>query len=292
MRKENNGHTRAEKPFDGHEFKKSLGQNFIKDINLLKSIVRDAGVSENDFVLEIGAGAGTLTLELAKSAKYVISMEVDHSLEENLRGLEKDCSNLCVWFSDGLKTDNDEILNKFESVFGERPKSIKVVANIPYYITTPLIFKFLKFDEVESVFVMVQKEVAERVVSRSSTGEYGALSVMVNYYGEPKIARLVDKKMFYPVPKVDSAVLGIIKNKNRDKQIEECLTEVVRRSFSMRRKTLVNNLDGLRGLSKIDISNIISDIGKKSTVRAEELEIEEFIILSQKIEEIGQKSTR
>lgn len=292
MKNNFNSKIRVEKPFQGHEFKKSLGQNFIKDTNLLKSIVRDALVDKTDFVLEIGAGAGTLTAELASKAKYVLTMEVDLSLEENLRNIENVNSNLCVWFADGLKTSNDEILDKFEHEFGERPKTFKVVANIPYYITTPLIFKFLKFDEVESIFVMVQKEVAERVVSKSSTGEYGALSVMVNYYGAPKILRYVDKTMFYPVPKVDSAVLGIIKNSNRDRTIEELLAEVVRRSFSMRRKTLINNLDGLYGLSKAEISNLIIKIGKISTVRAEELKVEDFIALSKEIEEKGQKSTK
>ena len=289
MKKNNFNQNRIEKPFDGHEFKKSLGQNFIKDANLLRSIVRDAEVNENDFVLEIGAGAGTLTEELAKVSRFVLSMEVDHALEENLRALENNYNNLCVWFSDGLKTTNEEILQKFESEFGEKPSSFKVVANIPYYITTPLIFKFLKFEEVQSISVMVQKEVAERVVSKSSTGEYGALSVMVNYYGEPKITRLVDKKMFYPVPKVDSAVLRILKNSNRDKDIENALTEIVRRAFSMRRKTLVNNLEGLNGLTKTEIASLLEEMGKLQTARAEELEITDFIILSKKIEENGQK---
>lgn len=273
------------KPFDGHEFKKSLGQNFIKDTNLLKSIVRDAGVGENDFVLEIGAGAGTLTRELADSARGVLSMEVDSSLKENLRAIEEEKKNLSIWFSDGLKTENSDILNKFFEIFGEKPEEIKVVANIPYYITTPLIFKFLRFEEVSTITIMVQKEVAERIVSRSSTGEYGALSVMVNYFGVPTIARRVDKTMFYPVPKVDSAVLKINKVKSRDKKIEPVLSEVVKRAFSMRRKTLVNNLDGLRGLTKLDVQNMLLEMGKLPTVRAEELEIEDYLALSKKIEE-------
>ena len=273
------------RPFDGHEFKKSLGQNFIKDTNLLKSIVRDAGVKKNDFVLEIGAGAGTLTRELADSARGVLSMEVDSSLKENLRAIEEEKKNLSIWFSDGLKTENSDILNKFFEIFGEKPEEIKVVANIPYYITTPLIFKFLRFEEVSTITIMVQKEVAERIVSRSSTGEYGALSVMVNYFGVPTIARRVDKTMFYPVPKVDSAVLKINKDKSRDKKIEPVLSEVVKRAFSMRRKTLVNNLDGLRGLTKADVQNMLLEMGKLSTVRAEELEIEDYLALSKKIEE-------
>ena len=189
MKKTFNHLKSQEKPFEGHEFKKSLGQNFIRDINLLKSIVCDAGVSTEDFVLEIGAGAGTLTKELALSARAVVSMEVDSSLEENLRNLEKEQENLRIWFSDGLKTDNNSILEKFKTEFGVVPSSIKVVANIPYYITTPLIFKFLKFEQVSSLTLMIQKEVAERIVSKSSTGEYGSLSVMVNYFGEPKITR-------------------------------------------------------------------------------------------------------
>ena len=286
MKKKFSSAQSTSKPFDGHEFKKSLGQNFIKDTNLLKSIVRDAGVGEEDYVLEIGAGAGTLTRELADSAHAVLSMEVDLSLKENLRALESEKENLAIWFSDGLKTENEDILNKFNEIFGSKPKEIKVVANIPYYITTPLIFKFLKFEEVSSITIMVQKEVAERIVSKSSTGEYGALSIMVNYYGVPSIARKVDKTMFYPVPKVDSAVLKIEKNRLRDKSIEQVLTEVVRRSFAMRRKTLVNNLDGLKGLSKTEILNLLQEMGKLPTVRAEELNIEDYLTLSKKIERI------
>lgn len=280
-----------QRPFDGHEFKKSLGQNFIKDTNLLAGIVRDAGINSDDIVIEVGAGAGTLTNEIAKVAKGVLSFEVDHSLENTLNVLQEKNKNLKVVFLDALKTSEDKIYSLLEElkeqIQGQEIKNIKIVANIPYYITTPLIFKFLKMQKVESITIMVQKEVAERVVSKTSTGEYGALSVMVNYYGESKIKRIVDKSMFYPVPKVDSAVLRIDKYKDRDELIEPVLTEVVKFAFSQRRKMLVNNLERLN-FPKDKILEIFGKLQIKPTVRAEELTTEQFILLSKEFVNLRQ----
>lgn len=278
-------------PFSGHEFKKSLGQNFLRDKNLLQSIVRDAGVDKSSLVLEVGAGAGSLTQELAIFAGAVVSMEVDKSLEPQLRELETENSNLKIWFADALKTEGTEIEQTLVD-FAKTVSSdidlnaIKVVANIPYYITTPLIFKFLKLDKVSSVTIMVQKEVAERVVSKTCSGEYGALSVMVNYYGTPSIKRTVGKTMFYPVPKVDSAVLHIDVNPAREKEIEEILSRVVKASFAKRRKTLVNNLSEEFLISKAQTTEIIENCGLKATARAEELDISQFINLAKIMQKI------
>lgn len=278
-------------PFDGHEFKKNLGQNFLRDKNLLRSIVRDAGVEKSSLVLEVGAGAGSLTQELSSLAGAVVSMEVDKSLEPKLRELEAENPNLKIWFADALKTDSDEIekmLISFAKGVSEDINfdEIKVVANIPYYITTPLIFKFLKLDKVSSITIMVQKEVAERVTSKTCSGEYGALSVMVNYYGTPSIKRVVDRTMFYPVPKVDSAVLHIDVNIEREKAVEEILSRVVKASFAKRRKMLVNNLSEEFGLNKTKVVEAIVNCGLKSTVRAEELNISQFINLAKIMQKI------
>lgn len=285
-------------PFDGHEFKKSLGQNFLRDKNLLQSIVRDAGVNKSSLVLEVGAGAGALTCEIASFAGAVVSMEVDKSLEPRLREMEQSTPNLKIWFADALKTESqiieDKLIKFAKSVACEvNCNEIKVVANIPYYITTPLIFKFLKLDKVSSITIMVQKEVAERVVSKTSTGEYGALSVMVNYYGTPSIKRVVDKTMFYPVPKVDSAVLHIDVNRSREQGVEEILSRVVKASFAKRRKMLVNNLADEFGLDKSQIAQIMAECNLKPTARAEELDVTEFITLAKNFQtyNICQKST-
>ena len=282
------------KPFANHEFKKSLGQNFLRDKNLLMSIVHDAGVTNESVVLEVGAGAGTLTREIASKAGAVLSMEVDKSLQNVLEELEREFLNLKVWFADALKTPSEDIICKLKTVADSvsnnlYSEKIKVVANIPYYITTPLIFKFLNIEEVTSITIMVQKEVAERVVSHASKGEYGALSVMVNYYGEPSIKRIVSKVMFYPMPKVDSAVLHIEKKPNRDRGIQKILEVVVKSAFSARRKMLVNNISEAFNIEKPTIVEILNKINIKPTVRAEELTIDQYIQLSRELGNLLQK---
>jgi len=278
-------------PFSGHEFKKSLGQNFLRDKNLLKSIVKDAGVTADSVVLEVGAGAGTLTREIASEAGIVVSMEVDRTLESTLLELEKEFNNLKIWYSDALKTEDCEIvstLTKFAKSKNINTDKVKVVANIPYYITTPLIFKFLKMEKVSTITIMVQKEVAERIVSSTSSGEYGALSVMVNFYGKPTIKRVVDKSLFYPVPKVDSAVLHIEKYELIDFEIEQILTDVVKCAFSKRRKMLINNLSEQFGNDKPCFAQILENLNIKPTVRAEELTIDQYINLSKEIAKLQQ----
>lgn len=267
-----------EKPFDSHEFKKSLGQNFLRDKNLLQAIVLDSGVTTDDVVVEVGAGAGTLTEELIKSSRAVLSFEVDRSLEETLKRLEVN-KNFRLEFRDGLKTESDEIIQLLTELAGDEVKTYKVVANIPYYITTPLIFKFLKDERVSSITVMVQKEVAERIVSKTHNGEYGGISVLVNFYGTPSIERIVKKEMFYPVPKVDSALLKIVKQKY-DKSIEEKLSSIVKIAFSSRRKTLVNNLSTGLNLEKEKIKEILNALSISESARAEELTVSQYISLA------------
>ena len=214
-----------------HNFKKKFGQNFITDKNLLSAIVDDAEIDKSDEVLEIGAGAGTLTKEISNRAKKVISYEIDKDLESYLLGLK--LNNVNFIFKDIMKENLLEIENYFEDGY-------KLIANLPYYITTPIIFKFLKNSKkLKSLTIMVQKEVAERIVATKGEKDYGILTIMINFYGNAKITRNVNRKMFYPEPNVDSAVVRIDIDREKYKNIDDDkFYSFVQSCFSMRRKTL------------------------------------------------------
>lgn len=214
-----------------HQFKKKFGQNFITDKNLLNAIANDAQI-ENCQVLEIGAGAGTLTQVLNDRAEFVHSYEIDLDLKEHLLSLKLNKTKF--FFEDIMKLP----LEKIESDFSH----YKLVANLPYYITSPLIFKFIKSHKLDSMTIMVQKEVAQRLCAKENGKDYGLLSIMTAFYGEAKITRIVGKDNFYPKPKVDSAVVNIkIDRKYRDVD-EDKFYDLVQNLFSMRRKTIRNNL--------------------------------------------------
>ena len=219
-----------------HNFKKKFGQNFLSDKNLLKAIVSDANLNEKDEVLEIGAGAGTLTEIISQTAKKVVSYEIDKDLEPHLTSLS--LKNVTFKFKDIMQLPLEEIENDFEGKY-------KIIANLPYYITSPIIFKFLNNSKkIESLTIMVQKEVAQRIVAPIGTKDYGVLSIMINFYGQAFISRSVNRKMFTPVPNVDSAVV-VIKAERKYKDIDgEHFFRFVQQCFSMRRKTLKNNLKG------------------------------------------------
>ena len=219
-----------------HNFKKKFGQNFLSDKNLLKAIVSDANLNEKDDVLEIGAGAGTLTEIISQTAKKVVSYEIDKDLEPHLTSLS--LKNVTFKFKDIMQLPLEEIENDFEGKY-------KIIANLPYYITSPIIFKFLNNSKkIESLTIMVQKEVAQRIVAPIGTKDYGVLSIMINFYGQTFISRSVNRKMFTPVPNVDSAVV-VIKAERKYKDIDgEHFFRFVQQCFSMRRKTLKNNLKG------------------------------------------------
>lgn len=250
-----------------HNFKKKFGQNFISDTNLLKAIVADGEICSEDEVLEIGAGAGALTKQLSLSAKKVISYEIDKELENCLNSL--DLKNVKFIFKDALKEPMETIEENFKDKY-------KLVANLPYYITSPLIFKFLEQSKkIESLTIMVQKEVAERIVAKSGSKNYGILSIMCNFYCEPKITRIVGKQMFFPMPNVDSAVVTMKKkNDFADVDNKEFLN-FIKKAFSMRRKTLANNLQGYKNFSKNEIAIRLKnfDINK----RPEDFSLDEFI---------------
>lgn len=257
-------------------FNKALGQNFISDTNLLKGIVTDSGITPDDVVVEIGTGAGTLTRQIASVAKQVYSFEVDQNLipvhELSLSGID----NLQVIFRDALKMKDDE----FKSIVGEG--EFKVVANLPYYITTPLIMRFLESDlNVTSLTIMVQEEVGRRLVAKPNTADYSAITLAVLLRGEGTITRKVGRNMFYPAPNVDSAVVRI--DVDKDKLAGENKTlihKLVRSAFLMRRKTLVNNLNASFGLSKAEAAEKLIAAGLDERVRGEALSLEDYVNLS------------
>ena len=257
-------------------FNKALGQNFISDTNLLKGIVTDSGITPDDVVVEIGTGAGTLTRQIASVAKQVYSFEVDQNLipvhELSLSGID----NLQVIFRDVLKMKDDE----FKSIVGEG--EFKVVANLPYYITTPLIMRFLESDlNVTSLTIMVQEEVGRRLVAKPNTADYSAITLAVLLRGEGTITRKVGRNMFYPAPNVDSAVVRIDVDKDKLAGENKALIhKLVRSAFLMRRKTLVNNLNASFGLSKAEAAEKLIAAGLDERVRGEALSLEDYVNLS------------
>ena len=255
------------------KFSKKFGQNFIFDKNLLYAIINDSGITKEDEVLEIGPGAGTLTKIIAEKAKLVVSYEIDKTLEPILKENLKDVKNSKIIFADALKENIANIEQNFE-------KNYKIVANLPYYITTPLIFKFLEqTKKVESLTIMVQKEVAQRLTSKPGDKNYGAITVMLNYYGTVKILRNVPRHMFTPAPNVDSAMIQIVTKQQDENFDEQKFKDIVKYAFLNRRKTLVNNLLPL-GFSREQISTALQKLGKSTDARGEILSTEEFIKLS------------
>jgi 16S rRNA (adenine1518-N6/adenine1519-N6)-dimethyltransferase len=257
-------------------FNKALGQNFISDTNLLKGIVSDSDVTENDVVVEIGTGAGTLTRQIAAVAKKVYSFEVDKNLipvhQLSLQGLD----NVDVIFRDVLKMKDDE----FKAIVGDGP--FKVVANLPYYITTPLIMRFLESDlKVTSLTIMVQEEVGRRLVAKPNTADYSAITLAVLLRGSATITRKVNRNMFYPAPNVDSAVVRIdVEEGKLDGEDKALVHRLVRSAFAMRRKTLVNNLNASMGLTKAEAVEKLQGAGLDERVRGEALSLDDYIRLS------------
>ena len=256
-------------------FNKALGQNFISDTNLLDAIVTDSGIEAGDTVVEIGTGGGTLTRSIAKVAKKVFSFEVDRNLEPVLALSLQGLDNVEVVFRDVLKMKDEELE---EIVQGE----FKVVANLPYYITTPLVMRFLESGlNVKSLTVMVQKEVALRLVAEPNTPDYSAITLAVNMAGEAKITRNVSRNMFFPAPNVDSAVVRIDIDRHKlDGEDFALVHKLVRSAFLMRRKTLVNNLSQAFGISKQEATEKITSAGLDAMVRGEALGLDDYIKLS------------
>lgn len=275
---ENNGIKDIIRGVDFH-FNKALGQNFITDANLLDAIVADSGITSDDTVVEIGTGAGTLTRAIAKVAKKVYSFEVDRNLQPVLALSLQGVDNAEVIFRDVLKMKDDEL----KSVVGD---SFKVVANLPYYITTPLAMRFIESTlDVKSVTIMVQKEVALRFVAKPNTADYSAITLAIEMAGNAQITRNVSRNMFFPSPNVDSAVVRIdIDRTKLSGENAPLLHKLVRSSFAMRRKTLANNLSVAFQIDKAQASAIIEEAGFSPMVRGEALSLDDYKKLTKTLE--------
>ena len=259
------------------KFSKSLGQNFLVDDSVLNDIVSGAEVSENDFVIEIGPGVGTLTAQILKKAKRVTAVELDNDLIPILQQELGDNPKFQLIHKDALKVDFNEVIGDEESV--------KLVANLPYYVTTPIIVKLLKEQyNFKSLTIMIQKEVAERIDAEPNCKDYGSLSVLVRYYCNTSIVRKVPPTCFMPRPKVESIVIKLERlSEPRVKVKDEALMfEIVRSGFNMRRKTLWNATKSL-GLDKEKLEAAFKNSGIDPKRRAETLSIEEFAALSDSI---------
>ncbi len=257
----------------GFKFSKSLGQNFLIDGNIINKIAETADLDQNSGVLEIGPGFGTLTQVLCKKAKKVIAIEVDKSLMEVHKGT-LNFPNLKIIYEDFLKVDVNKLI---EEEF--RGLNVKIVANLPYYITTPIIMKILEEKyKISKIVVMVQKEVAQRLNSKAGTKEYGAITLAVQYRADTNIAMIVPNTVFMPKPKVDSAVIEFdILSKPRIEVIDEnMLFAVIKASFGQRRKTIINGLSNSLSLSKELINESLVCAGINPGIRGEKLTLLEF----------------
>lgn len=261
-------------------FQKKFGQNFLIDSNILEGIVESAEITKDDFVLEIGPGIGTMTQYLCEAARQVVAVEIDKALIPILEHTLSEYDNVEVINQDVLKVD-------IKSLAEERNngKPIKVVANLPYYITTPIIMGLFESGvPIESITIMVQKEVADRMQTGPGSKDYGALSLAVQYYATADVQMIVSANCFMPRPNVDSAVIKLTRHQEPvvDVKDEKLMFRIIRASFNQRRKTLVNGLKNSAELnfSKEEILEAIQQLGKPETIRGEALTLEEFAQLS------------
>ena len=264
-------------------FQKKFGQNFLIDTHVLDKIIRAAEITKDDFVLEIGPGIETMTQYLAQAAREVVAVEIDKALIPILQDTLSGFPNAEVIQDDILKVDIAELAAERN---GGRP--IKVVANLPYYITTPIIMSLFEHDvPLALVTVMVQKEVAERMQAGPGSKDYGALSLAVQYYADPYIVANVPPNCFMPRPNVGSAVIRLTRHKVPPVQVEDekLMFQMIRASFNQRRKTLVNGLNHSpeMTLTKEQITEAVEGLGKGAGVRGEALTLEEFAKLSNTI---------
>lgn len=261
-------------------FQKKFGQNFLIDSHVLDKIVSAAGITKDDFVLEIGPGIGTMTQYLAASARKVFAVEIDKALIPILEDTLKEFDNVQVINQDILKVDIKKLAEEHND-----GKPIKVVANLPYYITTPIIMGLFESQvPIDSITVMVQKEVADRMKVGPGTKDYGALSLAVQYYAEPYIVANVPPNCFMPRPKVGSAVIRLTRHEKPPVEVadEKLMFRLIRASFNQRRKTLANGLNNSPELSysKEEIQQTIEKCGFKAGIRGEALTLEDFAKLA------------
>lgn len=270
----------------GFKLSKSLGQNFLTDKNIIDKIIERSGISKEDLVIEIGPGIGVLTVAAAEAAGKVIAIEIDRNLIPVLQETLGEYNNIEIINADVLKTDFNPILEQNKEINGQKIRSVKIIGNIPYYITTPIIMKLLE-DKVpaDSITIMMQKEVADRIKAAPGTKAYGAISAAVQYYCT--VAHIVNapKEIFVPQPKVDSSVIRLDLRKEKPVTLnhEAAFFAVIKAGFGQRRKTLLNALTGVYGLTKDEIAEAIKAAGIDPGRRAETLGLEEFAALANAI---------
>lgn len=256
-----------------------LGQNFLNDPAVLEKIIQVSAPESVDFVIEIGPGKGVLTEQLAKCAEKIIAIELDDKLIPILRQKFTETKNVEIIHEDILKINIPKLLSDYKL----KTTNYKLIANIPYYITSPIIRLFLEQEkQPQEIFLMIQKEVAERIVAKA--GKMSILAVSVQYYAQAEIMFAVSKNSFSPAPKVDSAVIRIKPNKKFEKEIDRKFFRVVKAGFSAKRKTLLNNLASSLQLEKNLVEEKIKTAGLQPTVRAQELSIDDWKILSSLLE--------
>ncbi|PYG89204.1 16S rRNA (adenine1518-N6/adenine1519-N6)-dimethyltransferase [Ruminiclostridium sufflavum DSM 19573] len=257
---------------------KTLGQNFLNDDNVVKDIVNSAGIGNDTLVVEIGPGIGSMTKEMALMAAGVAAVEIDRHLIPALKDNLSELSNIDIINRDIMKVDIEAIITEHKRKYNAA--AVKVVANLPYYITTPIIMKFLEeVKGVDGMVFMVQREVAQRMVSKPGTKDYGALSVAVQFYSEPKIIFDVPPHCFIPQPEVHSTVIRLdILSQPPVSVNKDLYFKLVKASFGQRRKTLVNALSnaGIFNKSKEQIKGILQDMGLEENIRGEVLSVEKF----------------
>jgi 16S rRNA (adenine1518-N6/adenine1519-N6)-dimethyltransferase len=267
----------------GFRFSKSLGQNFLISDNVLEDMIYGSGINEDTNVIEIGPGFGTLTQQLCQIAKKVVSVEIDDTVIPILTDNLKEFDNLKIINADILKTDIKKLI---EDEFDKGP--VKVVANLPYYITTPIIMALIEQElPIEMLVIMIQKEVADRIAAKPGTKDYGALGIAVNYYCETEVICNVPASCFIPQPKVSSSVIALKKRATPAVQVDDKkqFFKVVKAAFAQRRKTLLNALSagGILGKDKQSISEILKKAGIDEKRRGETLSMEEFALVVKEI---------
>lgn len=257
------------------ELKKAFGQNFLTDEALLDEIVEKAGVTSNDTVLEIGCGAGALTKVLSKKAKRVVGYEIDTRLKPVLKETLSDCDNVEIVFSDIMKQNLIDVEKKLGGEY-------IMVANLPYYITTPIVMQFIEnAKNIKSMSIMVQEEVAYRFSAKESTSDYGAITVGINLRGNAKVIMRVPRDKFTPPPNVDSAVVKIDMEKDKFGGVDfKRVRDLVRCAFSSRRKMLVNNIMNVYKMSRMDVEKALNESEISLTVRGENLSAEDYVKLA------------
>lgn len=261
-------------------FQKKFGQNFLIDTHVLDKIIRESGVNQDDCVIEIGPGIGTMTQYLAENAREVVAIEIDKNLIPILKDTLSSYNNVTIINEDVLKVDIKKLAEE-----RNQGKPVKVVANLPYYITTPIVMGlFESHVPIDSITIMVQKEVADRMQEGPGSKDYGALSLAVQYYAKPEIVANVPPNCFMPRPNVGSAVIRLTCHEKPPVEVEDenFMFDIIRASFNQRRKTLVNGLGnaGNLNVTKEQVANVLEEMELSPTIRGEALSLEQFAQLS------------